>query len=94
MVTGTPLRHHSGPRQSAAKEPVFVNVPRCTRVALLTAVSVLVGSCAHPCDILEARVCETQVDEARCELLQDPQRRELLTRATCEGILDAMDGRR
>ena len=51
-------------------------------------------ACTHPCDTLEERVCESEPDESKCELIQDPERRELLTRATCSGILDVMDKRR
>ena len=61
---------------------------------VLAVASVWVGGCTHPCDALEQHVCEAEIDEARCELIQDPDRRELLTRATCEGILEAMDARR
>ena len=52
------------------------------------------GGCTHPCDTLEVRVCEDDNDEERCDLMQDPERRELLTRKTCQGILESMEGRR
>ena len=64
------------------------------RHALLVALSAPLVSCTHPCDTLEARVCEVEIDEARCEIMQDPDRRPLLTRSTCDGILEKMGERR
>jgi len=68
-----------------------VIIPRCTHLVLLAA---LLGACTHPCDVLEERICEAEIDEVRCDLMQDPERRELLTRDTCDGILEIMDARR
>lgn len=51
-------------------------------------------ACTHPCDTLEHRVCEEEVDKKRCDLMEDPGRRPLLTRDTCESILETMDERR
>lgn len=48
----------------------------------------------HPCDTLEQRVCEDDIDKKRCELIQEPERRQLLTRETCSGILETLDERR
>jgi len=76
-------------------EPEPSRLKRAARVARILAItSVYMAACTHPCDVLEQRVCETKIDAARCELIQDPDRRELLTRATCDGILEAMDTRR
>ena len=50
--------------------------------------------CTHPCETLEVKVCDEQEDEKRCDLIQDPERREALTRKTCEGILEKMEARR
>ena len=71
-----------------------MKVPSRTTVTLTAGVVILVGGCTHPCAVLEERVCVTAIDETRCELIQDPDRRDLLTRETCDGILEAMDERR
>jgi hypothetical protein len=63
-------------------------------VTLVAAMAMLLCACTHPCDALEQRVCELEVDKVRCALIQDPERRELLARATCDGILEVMDARR
>ena len=62
--------------------------------ATLIYLSLMTQACTHPCDTLEQRVCEDDIDKARCELIQEPERRQLLTRDTCSGILETLDERR
>jgi hypothetical protein len=45
------------------------------------------SACADPCEELELRVCERHEDTKRCELMQDPGRRALLSKEACEGML-------
>jgi hypothetical protein len=45
-------------------------------------------ACANPCAELEDRVCEAREQRKRCELMQDPERRALLSSEACEGILE------
>lgn len=62
--------------------------------ATLVCLSLTLQACMHPCDTLEQRVCEDDIDKKRCELIQEPERRQLLTRDTCSGILETLDERR
>ena len=78
------------------QRPALMRRQRRSPLALVLTLAwaALLSGCEHPCDVLEHRVCEAEVDEDRCELIQDPDRRALLTRSTCDGILEKMDERR
>jgi hypothetical protein len=65
-----------------------------SRIAALVLLSHALLACTNPCDTLELRVCEEEVDQKRCDLIQEPERRALLTGDTCEAILKTMDERR
>ncbi len=67
---------------------------RSTCIALMVLFGQLSIACSDPCGVLEATVCDEQEDAARCAMIQDPERRELLTRDTCEGILETMEAKR
>jgi len=85
--------HRDLPADLLASETALI--PRGRRAVALMCLAILwLSGCEHPCDVLELRVCESEVDEDHCELIQDPDRRELLTRTTCDGILKKMDERR
>ena len=56
-------------------------------IALIVCLASLLAGCDRPCDELEARVCERHEDRLRCELMQDPSRRALLSDEACEGML-------
>jgi hypothetical protein len=69
-------------------------MPRRSQIALLVLLSHATIACTQPCDTLEQRVCEEDVNEKRCALIQEPERRKLLTSDTCKDILETMDKRR
>jgi hypothetical protein len=56
-------------------------------LAVLAMGSLATWACADPCALLEERVCESREQRKRCELMQDPERRSLLSGEACEGIL-------
>jgi hypothetical protein len=59
-------------------------------IALILLAWSIGGGCADPCAELEARVCERHEDTKRCDLMQDPERRRLLSNEACEGILQVV----
>ena len=59
-----------------------------TALALLAAS--LAGGCTHPCERLKERVCDELKDKHRCELMQQQERRKLLTKDTCRSILKSL----
>lgn len=62
--------------------------------ALLLLVSLLASpGCTHPCDELEVKLCDVLAEEKRCALIQDEERRALLTRDTCQSVLDKLNRR-
>ena len=71
-----------------------MKMPRRSLFAILVYLNLTIQACVHPCDTLEQRVCEDDIDKKRCELIQEPERRQLLTRETCSGILETLDERR
>ena len=56
-------------------------------IALLVWVVGLGAGCDEPCVELEDRVCEHHDDRLRCDLMQDPDRRALLSDEACESML-------
>jgi len=63
--------------------------PLCAAV-LLTFATSLGGCDEDPCVKLERRVCKEVKDKRRCELIQQPQRREHLSSDACESMLKAL----
>lgn len=59
-------------------------------VVALVAAAPASSACGDPCRDLEVEVCEELDDEERCALMEDPWRREHLSRSACEGILRSM----
>jgi hypothetical protein len=59
---------------------------------LLVAPALLVG-CDEPCVELEHKVCNTLKDQRRCEMIQDVERREVLSDGACASILESIDRR-
>jgi len=57
------------------------------------------SACSDPCGELEAKVCQVTSPKLRreyakaCELIQEPRRRENLTKDTCESILNHLSKR-
>ncbi len=73
--------------------PVGITWGRARLLLVLAASASSLGACKDPCTGLERYVCETLEDEERCMLLQDPLRREHLTRAACAGMLERLESR-
>ena len=61
-----------------------------TRLALLAWLLVTGVGCEEPCAELEQRVCDRHEDRKRCEIMQDPERRALLSNEACESMLRAV----
>ena len=89
------LGHHERPLNLYPLAIELRNPPRSSSdlaIALLLCFACLAAGCDKPCDELEARVCERHEDRLRCELMQDPSRRALLSDEACEGILRVVPG--
>ena len=68
------------------------HAPSVFLVALVVWLGPAAG-CAEPCVELEVKVCEELRDKRRCEIMQDVDRRELLGKEACAGILEHLDRR-
>lgn len=77
-----------------------MSVPaRLVSLALLLLFALPLTACSDPCGDLEAKVCEATSPKLRreyakaCKLMQEPNRRDNLTKDTCESILKHLSKR-
>ncbi len=67
---------------------------RAALVGLLLCAHIgLAQGCSQPCDELQVRLCDVLKEKRRCELMNDEERRAVLTRDTCQSILDKLNRR-
>lgn len=66
---------------------------RTLALALLVAAAAPLAGCDEPCAELEHKVCNTLKDRRRCEMIQDVDRREVLSDDACASILESIDRR-
>lgn len=72
---------------------------RFAPIVLSLALALPVAGCADPCGELEVKVCQAVSPKLKreyakaCKLMQEPKRRDNLTKDTCQGILDHLSKR-
>lgn len=59
-------------------------------IALWLALALTFGGCDEPCVELEHTVCSVVKDNRRCEIMQEQDRRALLSDDACQSILESI----